>query len=792
MTSPWDMMQWFKKHPELLQAESYALATDSNYKEIIQVRDRLFLSHGHIVVRLDKVYLHPVLIIYTDATPYHLPLIVPLKEELEELTVELFASMPLHVLYGQLRTHVQFFHKLRHQGSNGALCILEWDTLDSGSEFYAITTILKRVRQWYEGHITGVFPPDSQEIEFVAHFNDVDYSSSFLYPQAFLDDSITAGYFYATNVAVSKGSVYFGSLFDGIGKSGLITGNSKYLLNDLIDPTLTNALAFQTEVDRVNKYVAENVLIYGSWFDLKTPLLPFESFSDLIKIIGDGNFEAGVRRFETVSLHYFKTQAPDKIIIGVRFPNLRGVLEFQVFRIYKKAAPPGLLLRGDAYERMLSILNSYERVVAMPGDKFTKASFHIRNGSRVSQEVLETKVVNMLGVGAIGGEVADIMGKAGVGNMGLLDNQSIRPENPVRHVAGINYVGAMKVDAVADILKHHNPFIKVYAKRVDLYTLNVFTHFHKDAWSISSVADDNLEGFLNEQAVIAGQPVFYVRALRGGKVGRIFRVIPGTDACFRCLTLYDQEQKEFVRIPPDPENLTLFNECNNPVRPASAADLKTISAIASGIILNQLQAPELPAQNHWIWSTEEITGLPAIEKYKLHEQSIRPHPKCPFCNHDSKLSVDISASTLADMQKLVAEKKGIETGGVLAGRRDEAGNITVTHASGPGPMAIHKPTEFHKDIDFCQQFLDKLLSESGGDIVYVGEWHSHPASDNKPSGIDLMSLSQIASQTEYLTINPVMIIFSSDGKPSCTIHPAGKIHYFTDLKTVNKEHEHAA
>ena len=88
---------------------------------------------------------------------------------------------------------------------------------------------------------------------------------------------------------------------------------------------------------------------------------------------------------------------------------------------------------------------------------------------------------------------------------------------------------------------------------------------------------------------------------------------------------------------------------------------------------------------------------------------------------------------------------------------------------------------FEKDIEYCQHFLDELFVQSNQKKVYVGEWHSHPSSNNQPSGTDIKSLSEISYQKEYLTDTPIMIIFSNTGEPSCTVHPVGKRYYHTTL-----------
>lgn len=155
MTSRRGSIHWFKKHAEFLKQESTTLSNDSNYREIHQSRDNLFLSHGNIVVRLNEVHRHPVLIVYPDATPYQLPLVFPLQEEMNAEEVTTLSRLDLGKLYGTIKPKIKFYHHLRHQNSGGVLCFLERADLDGEARFYGISTILKRLRDWYAGHVTA-------------------------------------------------------------------------------------------------------------------------------------------------------------------------------------------------------------------------------------------------------------------------------------------------------------------------------------------------------------------------------------------------------------------------------------------------------------------------------------------------------------------------------------------------------------------------------------------------------------------------------------------------------------
>ncbi len=787
------MLQWFKNHPEFLRSESSALSNDSNYSEMLQYRDNLFLSHGNIIVRFNGTHRFPIVVVYTNATPYRLPMIFPLENNLSEAQAKELASLNLYDAIKKIRPLTKFHYNLRHQNSTGELCILERDDLDGPGRFYGITAILQRVRDWCAGHVTGNYPPDSQEVDFTAHFNFTNGDTKLFYPEQFLNASIREGDCYAAlfNIIPRISSpkedcrIYLGCFIDGIGSSLLIQQSDVDLSRFSLHEKISTSFDVYTETEVITKLLEEQKLLKAHWFHIDNEPSPFEKLSDLVAIIGNNDNEAGLIRLTNRCGDSFKT-LPEFLDLALRFTNRKGQLDFQLFKIYKKnpSVPFAGIGEEDPAKKMQFILDCYEKVEAVESEKLSIESFHQRNSGRADYTILKDAIVNIFGVGAIGGEIADCATKAGIGNIVLVDNQTMKAHNAVRHLVGMEYVGFPKVDAVSIILRNHNPFVNVYPSLADLYDLDGVSNLSDESISICSVADDHVEGFINQQLVIAGKTAFYVRALRGGKTARIFRVIPGTDACFQCLHLYRNEGKSFIEIPEDPDYPTLKNECNNPIRPASAADLKFIAAMITRLIIEHIQEGKSES-NHWIWTVDKITDTSLIIPNQLHEQHIPPHKDCVYCHHDNKANVSIKPECVSFMQELIKENSSIETGGVMAGKVDDKGNITVTHISGPGPKAVRAATKFEKDVDFCQAYLDGLYETSAREIIYVGEWHSHPTINNNPSGTDIKSLSEIAIERNYLTSCPAMIIFSNSGVPSCTMHPAGKLYYYTELITID-------
>lgn len=349
------MIHWFKRHPQHLLVESAALSKDANYKQLYQVRDNLFISHGYILVRLEKTYRFPVLIVYPEATPYMLPSIYPLTGELSKEQVELIAKGTVGQVFSTVSSYIKYYYHLRHQNKGGALCILEWDNLDDGSKFYGISSILKRVRDWFKGTITGEFPIDSQEVEFHAHFVNLTDGLKLLYPDKFLEERVVEGesyslllsYWPTLNNQGFERRTYFGCLLTGKAKSGLIEQIEYDLPNFFLDEGIRSPIELIEKVGVLTRLVAEKRLLRSSWFQLVKEPKPFENFTELILLIGEGDYDAGVKRM----LPYFteeQKEKPQHFFISVRFPNRKGQQEFQLFKILKKTELTGALILVSA------------------------------------------------------------------------------------------------------------------------------------------------------------------------------------------------------------------------------------------------------------------------------------------------------------------------------------------------------------------------------------------------------------------------------------------------------------
>ncbi len=110
---------------------------------------------------------------------------------------------------------------------------------------------------------------------------------------------------------------------------------------------------------------------------------------------------------------------------------------------YTRSGQPGVLA--------LSLRPSAEvpggvALAAIESADVSLASRELRSGTAAAS--LARVRIAVVGCGAVGSYVADLLLRSGVRRLRLIDHQRLRPGNVVRHLAGDRYVGAFKTEAV--------------------------------------------------------------------------------------------------------------------------------------------------------------------------------------------------------------------------------------------------------------------------------------------------------------------------------------------------------
>jgi molybdopterin/thiamine biosynthesis adenylyltransferase len=237
-------------------------------------------------------------------------------------------------------------------------------------------------------------------------------------------------------------------------------------------------------------------------------------------------------------------------------------------------------------------------------------------GLEGQQKLLEAKVL-LLGAGGLGSPAALYLAAAGVGTVGIVDNDVVDLSNLQRQVAHSNdRIGIPKVDSAEISIKEINPDVNVVKYQTRLDASNIMEIIEGYDVVVDGVDNFPTRYLLNDASVRLGIPVVSASIL--GFDGQLSVFAPHEGPCYRCLY-------------PTPPPAELAPSCG-----------------ANGVL------GVLPGTMGLLQSTEVIklivgSGEPLIGRLLLYdalaatftELKVRRDPGCPICSRDpSEISDD--------------------------------------------------------------------------------------------------------------------------------------------------------
>lgn len=735
---------WFVRQPGLLRRELHDLARDfAELKRDAKAFDAGLLAfRGELMVADGPKNLAVALrLVYPPAYPYFPPAVTPLKEATGR--------------------EPRFF-SARHQLADGSICLFERDPADDPRDYASGSATLRRALIWLRHAVRGTFPPELDSLQSDLETHYLRHGDVLLGPMMFGD--LGEGGELVLDVVRQREPHEGGTLFmvSHVESRGVWTSEQKILSRVGVHRDADFWATPPPHAKRARKI---------RWYTVECEPRPLRTLAEVARLVYPRDPKPMARLERDLAADRL---GGDCVDVPIRFPGrkarsydwlfLRGMREkpVEIANVRGFSAPVIDLGKADAFASVpLGVLRQHD---------LRRQSLGIRNAARVPKAA-ETLSFALAGAGALGSACADLLGKAGVGGLRIVDFATVAAHNSVRHLARVRAAGLRKAVAVAAEVGAHNPHCDVVSDGRAVPDLSAEDPFWKATAVLSTIADDATELALNRTAVALGVTVFYLRALRSGSAGRLVRVRPVVDACFECLGHYHAEgDGRAVVVPPQPDEV-ITRECGQPVLAASAADLAVIAGLGVRTILGD--AAETGAPNQWVWTTE---GIPEHEKLRLPFSTaavaLKPHPKCGVCGMSTPRKVGLSPELQQQMVGLARAAAPNETGGILVGRR-EGDTIEVLAVSDAGPKAVASPVRFERDGAYSQAFLERSVAElSGAD--YIGEWHSHPGSTAAPSPRDMASFAEIAHDGDNFTDAPLLVIVAPQAESvewSFTVFP---------------------
>ena len=262
-------------------------------------------------------------------------------------------------------------------------------------------------------------------------------------------------------------------------------------------------------------------------------------------------------------------------------------------------------------------------------DRYSRHILLPEVGVEGQQKLLDAKVL-LLGAGGLGSPAALYLAAAGVGTLGIVDDDTVDLSNLQRQVIHTTgRVGEPKVDSAAETIADINPDVEVVKHQVRLDSSNVVELIEP-----YDIVVDGLDNFptrylLNDASVRLRKPVVSASIL--GFDGQLSVFKPYEGPCYRCL----------YPVPPPAE---LAPSCG-----------------ANGVI------GVLPGTMGLLQATEVVKlilgeGEPLVGRLLLYEAlgatftelKVRRDPECPICSRDPESITDEEMGVFPDYEAFCA------------------------------------------------------------------------------------------------------------------------------------------
>ena len=157
------------------------------------------------------------------------------------------------------------------------------------------------------------------------------------------------------------------------------------------------------------------------------------------------------------------------------------------------------------------------------------------------QEKLNNAKVVLVGAGGLGSPVGYYLAAAGIGTLGVIDNDTVELSNLQRQIAhSTSRIGVDKADSAKETYETLNPDVKVVTHKARLTSANIMDIIRE--YDVVVDGSDNFPTryLVNDACVMLKKPLVSAAVFRFE--GQVMTIVPGDGPCYRCL----------FEIPPPP------------------------------------------------------------------------------------------------------------------------------------------------------------------------------------------------------------------------------------------------
>jgi hypothetical protein len=375
----------------------------------------------------------------------------------------------------------------------------------------------------------------------------------------------------------------------------------------------------------------------------------------------------------------------------------------------------------------------------------------------------------VFGCGALGSKITMHLARSGMTNLMLIDPDDLSPHNMVRHALLPDYEGQNKAAALADVITRLFPTEEIQVAHLPLPNLPFAlgsNFFDKADWVFDFTASNSFFAKLVLTDVLNNTRVISAHISDFGNIGIFFR--EGINRNPRIddlkIDLYSQynsepEIKAWLKREKDIVTNTNFTVsvgvgCNSETTILSDDKVSLHAAIFSSAIKKEVS-----------YQTSEngrvlLSRMDTEDNFDLKTIQLDVKPlEVLLAKNDSSWTVRFKYGIISRIQKEMRQAGRQETGGVFTGvANHKTKTIHVTGLIPAPPDSRATSVCFFRGHQGLPDQVGVVTEGSGGQLGYIGEWHSHPDGPNGLSTIDLASVQKFKKEFDtLLTPLPVFL-----------------------------------
>jgi integrative and conjugative element protein (TIGR02256 family) len=425
------------------------------------------------------------------------------------------------------------------------------------------------------------------------------------------------------------------------------------------------------------------------------------------------------------------------LLIGYKIPNNEVYEEhWDLIRISKKNIPVDFK-RIPKIERQ----NSNKRFEhSLKSNKINwESTENIDYNRFFGRGKLDNKITDsnilIIGCGALGSSLAEILVRGGAKNIVLEDFDTIKGGNLCRANYELKDMVFPKTSSLIKRLKSISPFVNLGSEfdklnKFDLETIKDV--FNEKVDIIFDCSTDTEVTYIIDKLNFTGE----IFSLAITNNARSFVSITGDNLTKQAKTIFDFVENE-------PPSYFEGTGCGYPTFEANYNDINVLLNIGLKVI-NDNYSKDKTNKTFIIRPDFEDEFIIDIEEYEYYN-----------CN-DKNSSIHISKRVLKTIEEITSNHYPKEFGGVFIGYKSKE-DFIITNILIPDEYKNGK-TIFVRYPGTLNERLSEIHNITNGKIQYLGEWHSHPDGSTSPSNIDINAMKEIAVDKKINIDKPLLMI----------------------------------